>query len=304
MKNDGLGSIIAPDISIVASAFRPANWMRVYDSIGDNDVAFELIFVGPNEPNYALPDNFRFIKSEVKPTQCVEIGLRNARGEFVMVTADDCEFKTPRPLDKLYAGHRSANKHGRIVSCKFMVDGEDQSDRAHHFVWNDPTTPVMPLAGLISSLLLRDIGGIDKGFVAVMYDLDVAMRVYSLGGDVVLSDVYLEERKDRSEGSNLCREFWNHDRGLLESLWTTNGRVHFRRDRPVRPFSDVDILTRGQGPRGRWRGSGPVPIERVEDRLKNAGRKLQTVVRRACRGASQPDRYGAYAKRLLRRLAG
>jgi len=38
----------------------------------------------------------------------------------------------------------------------------------------------MPLAGLISSLLLRDIGGIDKGFVAVMYDLDVAMRVYSL----------------------------------------------------------------------------------------------------------------------------
>ena len=41
------------------------------------------------------------------------------------------------------------------------------------------------------------------------------MRVYALGGDVILSDVFLEEDKDKSAGSELCNEFWEHDKGLL-----------------------------------------------------------------------------------------
>ena len=52
-----------PTVSILASASRPENWMVLYDSIGDNDVSFELVFVGPNAPNYRLPDNFKYIKS-------------------------------------------------------------------------------------------------------------------------------------------------------------------------------------------------------------------------------------------------
>lgn len=33
-------------ISIFASAHRPENWMQFYNSIGNNDVTFEVVFVG------------------------------------------------------------------------------------------------------------------------------------------------------------------------------------------------------------------------------------------------------------------
>ena len=59
-----------PDISIIGTAARPENWLSLYRSLGSDDVSFEIVFVGPNEPDYELPSNFRFIKSNVKPMQC------------------------------------------------------------------------------------------------------------------------------------------------------------------------------------------------------------------------------------------
>ena len=98
-----------PKIGIVASAHRPQNWMSLYKSIGDNNVVYELVFVGPNPPRYELPKNFRFIKSLVKPTQCLEIAYRNTTADLVMNMADDTTFKISRPLDRLYETYKSYN---------------------------------------------------------------------------------------------------------------------------------------------------------------------------------------------------
>jgi len=91
-----------PTISIFGSAARPENWLTFYERLGVNDVTFEVIFVGPNSPNYVLPNNLIYIKSNVKPAQCFEIGARRASGSLLMWTADDSLFVTPNPLDKLY----------------------------------------------------------------------------------------------------------------------------------------------------------------------------------------------------------
>ncbi|MDE0758938.1 MAG: hypothetical protein OSB45_12325 [Pseudomonadales bacterium] len=273
-----------PKISIFASAHRPQNWMDLYKSIGENDVEFELVFVGPNQPDYRLPNNFRFIRSLVKPTQCLEIALRNTTADLVMNFADDCMFKGSRPLDRLYETYKNYNNDKIILSCKYMLDGEDQSECAY---FDDMSSPVMPLCGLMSRNLLMSMGGIDKNFIAIMWDLDIAMRVHALGGDVILSDVFLEEDKDKSAGSELCNEFWEHDRGLLKSLWTKNGKVHFCRTKPVESFDDLNILKASQGPRGRWRGSGSIVIEKIETNLP-----------RIIRGIRKPSMYLNYARRM------
>ena len=41
-----------PDITFYAAAVRPQCWMDFYNSIGENDAEFEVIFIGPNQPDY------------------------------------------------------------------------------------------------------------------------------------------------------------------------------------------------------------------------------------------------------------
>lgn len=293
-----------PKIGIVASAHRPQNWMNLYKSIGDNDIEFELVFVGPNPPDYELPKNFRFIRSLVKPAQCVEIAFRNTNAELVMNIADDCAFKIPRPLDRLYEIYKSYNNDKLLLSCRLSTNGIDESHFAHRFDVADPDSPVLPLAPLMSKKFFNDLGGIDRNFIAIIWDNDIAMRAYERGGVVVLSDVFLNEDKSKSAGSILCREFWRHDRKLLESLWIKNGLVQSCRRRPVEHFSDWEILEKSQGPRGRWRGNGPVVFEKIADRL-NISRYLLRCgfwINTICRAMGRPSSYPKYAKNLLSRF--
>jgi len=281
-----------PKIDIVAPAHRPQNWMSLYDSIGDNQVDFELIFVGPNPPNYELPKNFRFIKSLVKPTQCLEIAYRNSSAELVMNIADDCMFKTLRPLDKLYKAYKKYNNEKLLLSCRYTTNGIDESHFTHRFNISDPTSPIMPACALMSKKLFNNVGGIDSNFIAVMWDLDIAMRVYASGGCVIISDVIIDEDRGKNAGNFLCSEFWGHDRTLLESLWTSNGKIHFSRNKPVKPFLDKNILNASQGPRGRWRGSGFLFMEKIEDTFR------RSILARINRGIRKPSLYFSYAKRI------
>ena len=240
-----------PDISIYGSAYRPDLWMRFYDSIGSNNISFEVIFVGPNEPNFALPDNFKFIKTNVKPAQCYEIAARQTQADLIMPVADDTVFTEEHPLDRLYEAYINYNNSKLILSCRYTLNGNDHSDTWHLFYFKDLTSLIMPLSGLMSRQLYMDIGGIDLRFVATMWDREIAMRVYALGGMVVLSDVHLNE--ERAGRGGICQEFWVHDRKLLDSFWPNVGKGGpTSRTKPVEPFTDYRILEESQGPKGRW----------------------------------------------------
>ena len=241
-----------PLISIIATASRPENWMELYKSIGENDVSFEVIFVGPNEPNFQLPTNFNFIKSNVKPAQCVEIASRHASGDFIIPVADDVLFTTQHPLDKYYKAYVDAGAGNTVASAEYKLD-----PGWNRFFHNNTESPLMPFCGLIPTRLWRELGGIDSQFIAVSWDLDLAMRIFAAGGQVVMAGVFIGEEielpgKPRSRGSTLHRDYWPIDRVLLDKLWSVDGKVHFNRTSPVIPFSDEDILVRSQEPQGRW----------------------------------------------------
>jgi hypothetical protein len=243
-----------PIISLYGPANRPQYWMDLYRSIGDNDVSFEIIFVGPIEPNYLLPNNFKFIKSNVKPAQCCEAASRYATGKLLLNVVDDIEFRTSNPLDKLYAEYVTYNDEKLILSCRYMMDGVDVSNECHRFYATDPNSPIMPAVGLVSKRAYRELGGIDRNFLGLFSDLDIAMRLYAIGGRVLLSNsVYINEVTHPDlKTSLLASEVGVHDRLLLNSLWVASGNLSFVRTRPFEPFSNERILEESQGPKGRW----------------------------------------------------
>lgn len=242
-----------PMISIFAAAIRPECWMDFYNSIGENETPFEVVFVGPNKPNYTLPSNFTYIQTQVKPTQCFEIGRRACRGELLLNTADDCNFVTEHPLDRLYEEYTAYNDDNLILSCRYMQNGVDRSVTDHFFFCGVDGSPVMPMQSLMSRSLYDKVGGVDRNFVAVFWDLDIAMRVYAIGGKVLLSNVYANEDKSKKANSDLCAKWGGPDRGFLEFLWALpNRQVHFKRRLPFAPFYNYKITEQTQGPKGKW----------------------------------------------------
>lgn len=240
-----------PKISIVGSAHRTQYWMELYNSIGHNNTSFEIIFVGPNEPDFKLPDNFRFIKSLVKPTQCLEIAVRNTRADLIMQMADDVVFRTERPLDKLYDTYKSYNNDKLILSCRYMDCGRDVSHTQIYVSDNCKFPIIVPVSGLMSKKLYRDLGGIDRNFIVCYWDLDMAFRTYAIRGCVKLSDTYIDET--RGPGGS-----WGvyGDRQYLDSIWHISKDdqeiIHFNRTKPIEPFSDDRILVETQGPKNKW----------------------------------------------------
>ena len=244
-----------PIISLYGPAVRTEIWLDYYEGLACNSIPFEIVFVGPNKPDFVLPDNFHYIKSNVKPAQCLEIAARNALGEYLLNTVDDLLFTTKDALDKLYSEYLSYDDDKLILSCRYMMDGIDVSYECHRFHIQDPDSPIMPVSGLISKMLYRELGGVDKNFLALFSDLDIAMRLYAMGGSVVLSSVYVNEIVNSvpygTKSSLLDSEVGVHDRLLLNRLWQTAG-YQFVRNQPFEPFTDERILEESQGPKGRW----------------------------------------------------
>ena len=58
-----LGSL--PVVSVISSAARPVNWLSLYSKIQDTSILFEVVFVGPNKPQLLLPENFKFVQTNV-----------------------------------------------------------------------------------------------------------------------------------------------------------------------------------------------------------------------------------------------
>jgi len=258
-------------ISLFGAGIYTEKWMRLYESLASNEVSFEIILVGHRAPEFVLPENFHFIYSEVKPAQCAEIASRYTVGEFIMNTTDDIVF-SEHALDKMVEMHRNYDCEKIMISCRYVLDGKDLTDEAAYFWWGIPQSPRMPAGGLIRKSMWTQLGGIDQRFTALCWDLDIAMRLYEIGGAVGLcKDVWVEEVESKRRlyadvGAPV-------DRPLLDWLWIRHTAppkgmdsspwIHHKHEEkgvlsrtrlsPVVPFDDRYILTRSQGPKGRWR---------------------------------------------------
>jgi hypothetical protein len=242
-----------PIISLYGSSNRPQNWLDFYNRLQDNSIPFEVMFAGPNKPDFILPDNFIHIKTaDIKPAQCVEVAARNTTGELIIQIADDIEFITSKALDILYEVYSTYNNDNLIVSCRFMQDKVDLSPTCHYYCSGDISSPILSVAGLMSNKLYKTIGGMDQNFIAVCGDIDVILRVHEYGGSVILSNVYVNENWPLDKENSLYTLYARIDRTLLNSLWQVNSDEKPHRLKPFEPFTDYKILEESQGPKDRW----------------------------------------------------
>lgn len=246
-------------ISLVASAARPRFWDRLYYSCLRNKIEWELICVGPNPPISGLPEeNFTYIKSNVKPAQCYEIGFRRARGTLVGWTADDADYNRfgaakPPMLDVIWEAYLQADNPKTILAMRTLEDGNDVTS-CHRFFFNEPHTPQMAPFGFINREWFRQLGGYDRNFVCGQSENDVVMRGLVDGGQVrLVNEAVVYVHHAECHGDYPFRSGYDQDREFLESCWVGEGRaISSRRLKSFMPFTDYELENINQGPAGRW----------------------------------------------------
>lgn len=277
---------LTPKISLYASAARPQNWLKLYESIKSNECKFEIVFVGPNEPKKKLPDVFRFIKSNTKPVQCAHIAAMHSKGDFLLHCVDDLVFKDDQALDKmlsLYEDNKGASKE-LILSPKLMRDGKPYDEDNYKLYPENEDCPVIPISLFIKKALFVELEGYDLNFIASMADTDLSYRAKATkGATIELADLFVEESKDESLGGTLFSDYSDNDLTLLRNLWFKDGLFLNNRSQTFEGFSSEGIIINTQGNPGRWKVTNNLMARFVTSelfyRLKNIFKRLRTFFR-------------------------
>ena len=245
-----------PLISLIGTAVRTNLWVELYESLRNNRVPLEIVFVGDQKPKFNLPKNFTFIYSPVKPAQCLEIALRNAQGELVAPIADDAIFRN-ETIDNLYNLYEKEKNNKAIISFRWFKHGKLANSNVYYYFIGDTSSPELPLSGLMMRSLWKQLGGIDRRFIASCGDTDLYLRSFEIGCKVYYCDnAIYEERKEKSGKKNLYPRYGQYfDRPLLDSFWVRKQVISKKRFVPVKPFEDKNILSVTQGNTGEWNNS-------------------------------------------------
>ena len=238
-----------PKLSLVGAAARPNSWPWFYKGLKTNKIEYEILFLGPNKPDFDLPKNFHFIQTNVKPPQCLEAGVRLASSDIIALTGDDLEFIEDNPLDKLYDLYLHYGNDKTIISPRAMIDGVDGINGHHVFF---PDGPATSKGGIMSKKYYMELGGLDKNFIAIMSNVDLDARVWIDGGKIIVSKIFINELTGL--GSNLCSSWYGIDRTYLESLYNKDnyGNILGNRLKPVDSFVNGGLLISTQGNKGTW----------------------------------------------------
>jgi hypothetical protein len=244
-------------VSIIIPSVRDYRWKNIIENFSSTKTDYEIIVCGPCNP-VDLGPHFRAIQTNVKATQCIEIAVRQSRGEYLFFASDDTDSST-NMLDVFITHRLSYGEDLVILSPTFKQLGKPFPPEAHRFPSStgkySPGTPTIPIGMFISRKDWDTIGGIDKNFVKGFWDLDVAIRCWALGGKViVLSDVFINEILPDLPHTAAANVNASHHKDLpyLWSLWTdtpvlVDGKININRLKHFEPFSDENILEIDQG---------------------------------------------------------
>ena len=85
-------------ISIIVPSIYPDLWPSIIENYNSKSVHVEIIFIGPKECKFLLPKRVKFIKTNFKVVQCLEMGLRSATSFYIFESCDDVMFKAEGSL--------------------------------------------------------------------------------------------------------------------------------------------------------------------------------------------------------------
>lgn len=249
-----------PLLSIICAGARPGKWSGLCDSLKVQQIPFEIVMVGPNQPEGYVPPWFHYWYSVLKPHQAQVAAATVARGKLLCYFNDDWVIK-------------GTNSLGRLVK-EWEACGNPQAIVAPHMSGSYPYLtfvdekkgPLLPFGDVFSREEFFRRGGWDRRFIGIYASNDMAIEMAQAGHPVkILFDLPLDEI---SEGS-LWGDLWEHDRSFLDWLWMDGYEVRNPRERtfdnPLRPIRKTrrlpvagydlnakDIFYKHQGPHGKW----------------------------------------------------
>lgn len=235
------------NVSAYMSSIRPYRWMEIYNQLKESDLSFEIVIVGPNEPDYSLPKEIRFFKSDVKPMQCQHAAASFSVGETLLQIVDDIEYGKGA-INEMFNTVMSSDN---ITStCQYLQDGYSQvyTQNIAGQNLNLAYLPLLPVCGMFRRSAFMQLGGLDCRFNGAMGELDFYMRMKINGYITKFINNFCNENTNfqKKENTSLCGKYWDQDRPKFIELWNTQGVLYPIRNDILRPFLDKDLLNVNQ----------------------------------------------------------
>lgn len=257
-------------ISIICSSRRPRLWKKFHSQLHSDKVDYEILFIGPFKPSFILPKNCKFIHTIVKPSQCSEIGFREASGEYLLgPLGDDLISKKNKIVEDLVKFINQQKDDLFLLSTQVVSYGETLVKPSIEF--NNLTIPHSPV---FSKRIYNLVGGIDKNFIAVMYEVDLYLRMMQIGCKVYHSEISFFEIERSILEPTLYGDYSKADKELFNNLWRTNNCFNFKTKRLVNNFSSKNIIVESQGPSGKWKYKSIILFYIMQSNFKNKILKL------------------------------
>jgi hypothetical protein len=185
-----------PELSVLVPGIRVAKWAKLVESIGNaTKRSFEVIFVGPFEPETHMP-NTVFVKDYGNPTRCQQIALEKAVGKWVTWGADDGVF-LPGSLDKAIDILESTQGIKNVIQGRYTEsnspDPSMYNDEYYHINYHDgarsdyiPNDYVFINVGVLSREYCISLGGWDSEFeVPTTAHMDLSIRMQRDGANII-----------------------------------------------------------------------------------------------------------------------
>jgi len=245
------------DVAIYASAIRVHLWQNLYKKLAStNECTFKIFFCGHIKPDFELPENFIYIHSEMTAAPCVEIARRhaiNSNSKFVMNFCDDCIIPD-QLLDRLVS-ELNDSKEELVVGPSYRVGLKETKDLELKLVIKDPNSPLVPIWPMMKRSTMIKVGGIDKRFKAIWWDLDILLRLYELGSVSfkVLDNIRIieDERPSSRSNINLFKDNFIFDGPLFYGFYAPGLKFGdplsiwkwwpIKRTEPVQYYSEDDL---------------------------------------------------------------
>ena len=254
-------------ISFCAPSIRPHLWKGFCDSLANTKVPWEAVFVGPLPPTEPMPSNFRWIESNVKPSQCTHIAFMEAKGEFLALTADDARYFSP-------GGSSSTDNmidfienfpgtddyaHGMAFGYRMFEDNfcvETSLTHKLNFV-TDITAPLLYPFFVVRNIVYTSLHGYDNRFVCGQAENDFLLRVAFKYGHtnstLAPKSMVWADHETGHHNVSKFREYHPYETDLLKKLWLQDGVFKGKRTGGVENYiNDDTLLTASQGEKGEW----------------------------------------------------
>lgn len=236
------------NLSAYMSSIRPYRWMSLYERIKKTGLTFEMICVGPHAPDYEVPPEMKYIKTDVKPSQCFQIAGQSCTGDVMLQIVDDLEY-SDGSLEKMYEKVKSGDNI--MSTAHYFQDGKNESlsQNISGYPTNPTYLPLLPVCGMFPRVAWLEHKGLDKRFNGIMGELDLYMRMCINGYFTIFVDGIVRENTSHQRqepGGGLCGKYWGTDRVTFIKLWSSNGILYPIRNDIMRPYEDKDLLTVNQ----------------------------------------------------------